>query len=68
MVGPERFELCRLDVVRVHDPTIISRVLLGVASCNITVLSYGPLVFSAGAWTGINIFPESVRGGCSPKS
>ncbi len=42
MVGPERFELCRLDVVRVHDPTIISRVLLGVASCNITVLSYGP--------------------------
>ena len=55
-MGPERFELCRLDVVRVHDPAIISRVLLGVASCNITVLSYGPLVFSAGAWTGINIF------------
>ena len=45
MVGPERFELCRLDVVRVHDPTIISRVLLGVASCNITVLSYGPTGF-----------------------
>ena len=45
MVGPERFELCRLDVVRVHDPTIISRVLLGVASCNITVLSYGPIGF-----------------------
>jgi len=44
-VGPERFELCRLDVVRVHDPTIISRVLLGVASCNITVLSYGPTGF-----------------------
>jgi len=43
-VGPERFELCRLDVVRVH-PTIISRVLLGVASCNITVLSYGPTGF-----------------------
>ena len=45
MVGPERFELCRLDVVRVHDTTIISRVLLGVASCNITVLSYGPTGF-----------------------
>jgi len=55
-VGPERFKLCRLDVVRVHDPTIISRVLLGVASCNITVLSYGPIGFFGWAWTGINIF------------
>ena len=31
LVGPERFELCRLGRVRVLDPTIISRVLLGVA-------------------------------------
>ena len=45
MVGPERFELCRLGRVRVLDPTIISRVLLGVACCNITVLSYGPIRF-----------------------
>ncbi len=58
MVGPERFELCRLDVVRVHDPTIISRVLLGVASCNITVLSYGP--------TGFFAVERSVRIGVLP--
>ena len=44
-MGPERFELCRLDVSVVLDPTIISRVLLGVARRNITVLSYGPIQF-----------------------
>jgi hypothetical protein len=59
VVGPERFELCRLDVVRVHDPTIISRVLLGVASCNITVLSYGPTGFETGTRKCIKTYQEA---------
>ena len=47
LVGPERFELCRLDTSVVLDPTIISRVLIGAAFYrNLTVLSYGPNSFS----------------------